>query len=44
MLDRPFVGSEAMERGLVRKHELRSRYRPVFPDIYVPKDAGADAA
>jgi very-short-patch-repair endonuclease len=38
MLDRPFVGSEAMERGLVRGHELRSRYRAVFPDIYVPKD------
>jgi hypothetical protein len=38
MLDRPFVGSEAIQRGLVRKHELRSRYRSVFPDIYVLKD------
>ncbi len=39
MLDGPFVGSEAMEGGLVRKHELRSLYRTVFPDVYVPKDA-----
>ena len=39
MLDGPFVGSEAIERGLVRKHELRSLYRNVFPDVYVPRDA-----
>jgi hypothetical protein len=35
-LDGAFVGSEAIERRLVRKHELRSRYRKVFPDVYVP--------
>ncbi len=35
-LDRPFVGSEAIAEGLLRKHELRSRYRTVFPDVYVP--------
>ena len=39
MLESPFVGSEAVERRLVRKHELRSRYRVVFPDVYVPKNA-----
>jgi hypothetical protein len=39
MLDWPFVGSEAIAGGAVRKHELRSRYRSVFPDVYVPKDA-----
>ena len=39
MLNRPFVGSEAIADGAVRKHELRSRYRSVFPDVYVPKDA-----
>jgi hypothetical protein len=38
ILDGPFVGSEAIERRLVRKHELRSRYRKVFPDVYVPTD------
>jgi hypothetical protein len=39
MLDGPFLGSEAIERRLVRKHELRSRYRNVFPDVYVSKEA-----
>ena len=34
-----FVGSEAIANGRVRKHELRSRYRLVFPDVYVPRDA-----
>ena len=36
--DEPFVGSEALANGLVRKHELRSHYRTVFPDVYVAKD------
>jgi hypothetical protein len=35
----PFVGSEAIASGLLRKHELRGRYRTVFPDVYVAKDA-----
>ncbi|MGZ6778710.1 MAG: hypothetical protein ACXVGO_06925 [Mycobacterium sp.] len=39
ILEGPFVGSEAIERGLVRKHELRYRFRRVFPDVYAPKDA-----
>ncbi|MDT5066072.1 MAG: hypothetical protein QOK02_2227 [Mycobacterium sp.] len=33
--DRPFVGSEALAAGLVRKHELRSGFLSVFPDVYV---------
>lgn len=37
ILNFPFVGSEAVARGLVRKHELRARYRAEFPDVYVPK-------
>jgi very-short-patch-repair endonuclease len=37
--DQPFVGSEALARGGIRKHELRGRYRAEFPDVYVPKDA-----
>lgn len=37
--DRPFIGSEAIANGLLRKHELRSHYRAVFPDVYVPKGA-----
>jgi very-short-patch-repair endonuclease len=35
----PFVGSEAVASGRLRKHELRLHYRIVFPDVYVPKDA-----
>ncbi|BCI54742.1 hypothetical protein NIIDNTM18_40200 [Mycolicibacterium litorale] len=38
MTSNPFVGSEALASGLVRKHELRTRYRVVFPDVYVEKD------
>src|SRR6185312_3581545 len=33
--DKPFVGGEALSNGWVRKHELRSRYRAVFPDVYI---------
>ncbi|RDH78130.1 hypothetical protein DVS77_12330 [Mycolicibacterium moriokaense] len=36
-LEGPFIGSEALEQGLVRKHELRRLYRRVFPDIYLAK-------
>jgi hypothetical protein len=35
----PFVGSEALASGVIRKHELRSRYVAVFPDVYAPKHA-----
>jgi hypothetical protein len=38
-LNHPFVGSEAVADGVLRKHELRSRYRALFPDVYVPKHA-----
>lgn len=37
--DQPFVGSEALASGLVKKHQLRAHFRAVFPDVYVPKDA-----
>lgn len=30
-MDEPFIGSEAVSAGLVRKHELRARYSAVFP-------------
>lgn len=35
----PFIGSDAIASGQVRKHHLRTRYTAVFPDIYVPKGA-----
>jgi hypothetical protein len=37
--DRPFVGSEALASGLVKKHQLRAHFRAAFPDVYVPKNA-----
>jgi hypothetical protein len=39
ILEWPFVGSEAIANGRLRKHQLRSHYRAVFPDVYVPNDA-----
>src|SRR5262245_11475436 len=36
--DEPFVGSDAVKAGTVRKHELRSGFRAVFPDAYVRRD------
>jgi len=34
-LDGPFIGSEALTGGLVKKHQLRSHYRALFPDVYL---------
>lgn len=35
----PFVGSEALAAGLVTRHQLRTRYRAVFPNVYLSNDA-----
>lgn len=32
----PFIGSEAVANGVVRKHRLRSAFTAVCPDVYVP--------
>jgi hypothetical protein len=32
----PFLGAEAVEQGLLRKHQLRSRYTALFPGVYLP--------
>jgi hypothetical protein len=34
----PFVGSEALACGLFNRHQLRTRHRLVFPNIYVAKE------
>lgn len=34
----PFVGSEAIAAGAISKPQLATRYRRVFPDIYVRRD------
>lgn len=36
--DGPFVGSAAVASGLVAKHELRSDFASVFPDVYLHRD------
>jgi hypothetical protein len=34
----PFIGSEALTGGLMTRHQLRTRYRAVFPNVYLGKD------
>lgn len=38
----PFLGSEAVAGGAVRKHELRSRFRALYPNVYLPRDVLPD--
>lgn len=38
----PFLGSEAVAAGVIRKHELRSRFRAVYPGVYLPRHVKAD--
>jgi len=33
----PFTGSEALDRGLLNRHQLRTHFRPVFPDVYLSR-------
>jgi hypothetical protein len=40
----PFLGSQALKRGAVTRNELRTRYRVVFRDVYIGKDAQLTAA
>lgn len=37
----PFVGSEALACGLVNRHQLRTRFRAVFPDVYHARESEA---
>jgi very-short-patch-repair endonuclease len=36
-MDAPFVGSEALASRSLTPGQLRWNYRPVFPDVYIPK-------
>lgn len=40
----PFLGSRALKRGAVTRHELSTRYRAVFRDVYVGGNAELTAA
>jgi very-short-patch-repair endonuclease len=35
----PIVGSEAVASGALTRGQLRWNYRPIFPDVYIPKFA-----
>lgn len=39
-MERPFIGSEALRDGAVaNKHQLRTRFRALYPDVYLARDA-----
>lgn len=33
----PFIGSEALASAVLSRHQLRTSYRPVFPDVYLSR-------
>jgi hypothetical protein len=33
----PFIGTEALARGDVNRHQLRTHHRQVFPNVYLSK-------
>jgi hypothetical protein len=35
----PFIGSAALASGALSRHQLRTRYRAVFPNVYLSNDA-----
>lgn len=37
----PFLGSAAIASGQLSRHQLRTRFRAVFPDVYVAQDCQA---
>ncbi|MCX2928944.1 hypothetical protein ORI20_01565 [Mycobacterium sp. CVI_P3] len=36
MDDDPFIGSEALDAGRLTRHQLRTRFRAIHQDVYVP--------
>ncbi|SRX93359.1 hypothetical protein [Actinoplanes friuliensis DSM 7358] [Mycobacterium shimoidei] len=43
MVRQPFIGSEAIAAGTVTKSQLATRYRRLFPDVYVDRDVEVTA-
>jgi hypothetical protein len=33
----PFLGSDVLARGLLSRHQLRTQYRAVLPNVYLPR-------
>ncbi|GAB4595143.1 hypothetical protein [Mycobacterium avium] len=38
-MDDAFVGSDAVRRGTLSRHQLRAQFRAIYPDIYLPAHA-----
>ncbi|OBG55421.1 hypothetical protein A9X03_16845 [Mycobacterium sp. E1715] len=38
-MDDVFVGSEALRRGALSRHQLRAQFRAIYPDVYLPAHA-----
>ncbi|GBG40461.1 endonuclease domain-containing protein [Mycobacterium montefiorense] len=38
-LGKPFIGSEALVRGALTRHQLRTHYRALLPNVYLSQDA-----
>ncbi len=34
----PFIGTEALASGALSRHQLRTRYRAVYPNVYLPNE------
>ncbi|MFM8599078.1 MAG: DUF559 domain-containing protein [Mycobacterium sp.] len=41
-MDSPFLGTEAVAAGAVPKHALRTRFRPLYPGVYLPRGVTPD--
>ena len=42
-MSEPFIGSEAVAAAALTKSQLATRYRRLFPDVYVVRDGDVDA-
>jgi len=39
----PFVGAEALSAGIISERAMRRLYAPMYPGVYVPRDAAVSA-
>lgn len=39
----PFAGTEALSRGAISERAMRRLYAPIYPGIYVPREATVSA-
>jgi len=42
-VEEPFIGSEALASGVLTRHRLRTRFVPLYPDVYTSPDANLTA-